>query len=93
MGAATYDGALVARLIRAMAPDIKAKLGLAPETAERLSALHHGDDFATLEDGQQKLDAYRALQLQVGRMLEASDLERYRALLNVHWEEFAFSKG
>ena len=49
-----------------MAPDIKAKLGLAPETAERLSALHHGDDFATLEDGQQKLDAYRALQLQLG---------------------------
>jgi len=89
----TFDGPSVGRVIRGILPDIPSKLGLPAETALRLAALHTGDDFAKLQDGTQKLEAYRLLLQNVSRLLGSEKFPEYQALMNGHWEEFIFDKG
>jgi hypothetical protein len=89
----TFDGPSVGRVLRGMLPDIPSQLGLPAETAQRLAALHTGDDFAKLQEGTQKLEAYRLLLQNVSRLLESDKFPEYQALMNRHWEAFIFEQG
>ena len=89
----TFDGPSVARVIRGLLPDIPDKPGLPAEAAQRLRALHSGDDFAKLQEASQKLEAYRLLLQNVSRLLGSDKFPEYQALMNSHWEEFIFEKG